>query len=42
MSWMMFFYTKEDNMKFQVDIFMGSVSRRGGQEEGYLEDVEGS
>ena len=42
MSWMMFSYPKEDTLKFSVDIIIRSVSGIGGQEGGYLEEVEGS
>ena len=41
-SWMMFFYPNEHTQKFCVDISIRSPSGRGGQEGGYLEDVEGS
>ena len=36
------FTLKKIPWKFCVDIFMGSVSGRGGSRRGYLEDVEGS
>ena len=42
MSQMFIFWPQEDTLKIQVDIFIRSVSGRGGQEGGYLEDVEGS
>ena len=37
-----FFTSKKIPWKFCVDISMGSVSGRGDQEGGYLEDIEGS
>ena len=36
------FYPKEDTLKISIDISIGSVSGRGGQERGYLEGVQGS
>ena len=33
---MMFFYPKEDTLKSRVDIFIGSVSGRGGSRRGVL------
>ena len=42
MSWMILFYAKGISWKFCVDIFIRSVSRRGGQQRVNLEDAEGS
>ena len=42
MSYMILFDPKEDTLKVCVGIFIRSASGMGGQEEWYLEDVEGS
>ena len=42
MSWMMFFILRKIPWKVCVYILIRSVSRRGGHEEWYLEDIEGS
>ena len=41
-SWIIFFTPRKIPWKFRVDISIRSVSRMGGQEGGYLEDVNGS
>ena len=39
MSCMMLFTLRRMPLKFRIDIFMGSLSRMGGQEGLYLEDI---
>ena len=42
MSLMTLFDSRGNVLKFCVDIFIGSVSESGGQEEGDLKDANGS
>ena len=42
MSLMMFFYPKEDTLKISCQYLYWKYVRKGGQEGGYLEDIEGS
>ena len=42
MSWMMFFTLWNIPCKFHVDFFIISMSGMGGQNGGYLEDIEDS